>query len=108
MNTTLPALTPQAFLVRLSALLREQSPGTAALIDEFCIAWFDGANPVLAYVREDDARQIDEEFDLADCEWADWHVRAQTWLDNPVYTDRYRAQLLPWIKKAGAARRTMV
>jgi hypothetical protein len=107
MDNIEPELTPGAFLVRVSALLRDQPRGTAALIDDFCVAWFDGTRAVLAYLREDDAAQLDEEFDLDDCEWLDWHERAQTWLRHPVCTDLYQAQLLARMTVAGAARRTL-
>jgi hypothetical protein len=91
MDDTQPALTPDTFLARLRSALREQPRGTAL---------------VFAYLREDDAGEIDEEFELTDCEWLDWRERAQAWLVAPAYSERYRAQLLRWVAQAGAARRT--
>jgi hypothetical protein len=98
------ALTPDAFLAQLSELLSSQPSGTVALLGDFCVAWLGGLGPVLAYVREDNFAEIDEEFDLHDCEWLDWLALAQAWLSHPIFTDRYRAQLLPWIARSIAGR----
>jgi hypothetical protein len=80
--------------------LSDQPRGNAAVIDDFCVAWLNGPATVLAYVREDDSGQIDEEFDLNDCDWLDWCGRAQTWLQHPLFSGRYRPQILSWTAKS--------
>ena len=104
MTNVLTLTTPGEFISTLGMLLRDQPRGTVALVDDFCVAWWNGKRPVFAYLRDDRADTIDEEFDPIDCEWQEWRNRAEHWLRSPVFSVRYCAQILPWLANSAAER----
>ena len=78
------------------ALLRDQPRGRSAELTDFAIAYWNGHQVVYCFLRDDDSRHIEEEFDMAEYVWEEWSPAFAAWLSTPVFSAR--PQVLEGIK----------
>ncbi|WP_454875219.1 hypothetical protein [Paraburkholderia xenovorans] len=89
-----PTLTRDSFLSQLRMFLRDRGAGTTAELAPHCIAWWNGAQLVFAYLDVDDMSRIEEEFDLDDCVWDEWIESFGAWLIYPKFG--FREDVRDW------------
>jgi len=88
----------EAFEAHLAMLLRDLPPGTTADLSDLLLAYWDGHGVVGLYLRDDGSGRLDEEYDLDEALWCQWHADFVDWLRNPRFTQR--PELQEWLKDA--------
>jgi hypothetical protein len=91
-------LTIEQFKTQLAMFLRDMPKGTTADLTEFAVAYWDGQQVVYAFLSPDRAGEIEEEFDLDDYVWAEWHDQFAAWVAEPVMS--VRPEVERWLKDA--------
>src|SRR5258708_7795644 len=97
-SSTEAAMTLDDFKSQLTAALRDAPLPMTADITDFAVAFWNGRQVVYAYLRDDNNGLLDDEFDLTDNEWQQWHEDLAAWLRKPVFT--VRPDVERWLKKS--------
>ena len=91
-------ITLEQFCADAGMLLRDQPRGTAARVTQDIIAWWNGRAVSFAFLREDNAALIEEEFIVTDLDWEEWAPEFEGWRENPVF-QRF-AEVERWIQES--------
>lgn len=76
-------------------LLRDVPRGVAACLTPDIVAWWDGQLVVFAYLRDDNPRRLEEEFELRDLLWDEWAAELVAWFRAPRF--EHFAEIEGWI-----------
>lgn len=85
-------------LDQVGMLLRDQPLGTAADINEYTIAFWNGRELIWAWLRDDGSSLLEEEFDLDLDRWEELAGDVEAWLAAPRYS--VRPEILGWVKNS--------
>lgn len=86
------------FDTNLGMILRDESRGVTADLTDLVVAYWTGKTVVSAYLRDDEAGLIEEEFDPEDLLWEEWRERFSAWLATPRFS--YRQEVDRWLTGA--------
>jgi hypothetical protein len=75
------------FETRLSAALREQPPGTAALLGDFAMAVLHNNSITFQYVVDPYSGVLGDEFTLTDDLWMERHEQLADWFNEPEFAE---------------------
>ena len=91
-------MTLTEFKSKLEAILRDAPPRTTADITDFAVAFWNGCHVIYAFLREDNSGLLDEEFDLTDNEWEQWHEDLTACMSAPRFS--VRADVERWLRES--------
>ena len=91
-------MTLDDFKSQVAAVLRDAPRCTTADLTDFAVAFWNGRDVVYAYLRDDLSGALDEEFNLSDNEWEQWHDDLVAWIGRPLFS--VRPEVNDWIKDA--------
>lgn len=87
-----------SFYSQLAMLLRDLPAGTTADLTDWAKAYWNGHRVVGLFLREGDSGKLDEDFELNENAWEDWHDDLVVWLAAPRFSAC--AELKQWLKDA--------
>ncbi|WP_155837052.1 hypothetical protein [Paraburkholderia mimosarum] len=91
-------ITLEQFCADAGMLLRDQPRGTAARVTQDIIAWWNGRAVSFAFLRDDNAALIEEEFVVTDLDWEEWAPEFEAWRETPVF-QRF-AEVDCWVQES--------
>lgn len=78
-------VSPEAFRVALALKLRGVGRFAVARLQELIVAWMEEDEVIFAYLKDDDTRSIEEQFDLDDLLWSEWKDGFARWIYAPIF-----------------------
>jgi len=96
------AMSLKNFDTNLGMILRDKSRGITADLTDLVVAYWTGKTVVYAYLRDDEAGPIEEEFDPEDLLWEEWRDGFSAWLATPRFS--YRQEVAGWLMDAPSVR----
>jgi hypothetical protein len=97
-EAAMAAISLKDFDSNLGMMLRDECPGTTADLTDLVVAYLSGRVIVYAYLRDDGAGLVEEEFDPEDLVWDEWREQFSVWLGMPRFT--YRQEVAGWLMDA--------
>jgi hypothetical protein len=93
-------LSSRQFELHLAEALGAMPPGTTADLTDCIVAYWNGKSVAYAFLCGDGSGKVDEDFDLDDYVWAEWHPSFAEWLAKPTFS--VRTEVRDWVaRKSG-------